>query len=615
MVGSNDKPLTFLLDTGSGYTLINSGKSSFCQDKGNDCDKYGTVDTSSNSLALEEKGKLQTKFGKGQIAIGDFYSDVFKIGNRKVTGTDFALLTTSSFEYNLLGLGYPYSGYSHPNLPQSMVNSGLIKTTAFSIWLNSLHATTGSILFGGLDRGKYSGKLETLPVQKDGGEYDEFYVMLEGISATVNNKLVPYVKTERFSVVIDSGSTYTYLPLYLAQLIWKAAGIRSFHEENNSPLIRCDTNTNFALYFSFGSQQKKKNIRIPISQLIISNPDTSPPLPQGQCHFGIFAVRDDATTTYLGETFMRSAYMVVDLENNQISLAQASNIGSSRIIELDGRGVSAINLAEGEGDDGSQDETESAEFEQIPDDVGTDAQVAGVPDNDAETDTQVAGVSGQETTDSNAGEAARGKASYSQGDISQADVPENSDSNSLTQNQGTSEPELVDNTSSNTEDSVSDPIVKVLSSSFPDLYGKIAGTSDPESSLDPDKLASNDASNKKQADFGQANLIAFNGKNTGSAGDDKKEINLDGSQLPNQGTIDFASNSPSGTDSVNIAAYRAPAKGTTDSNSNTASSGKVPTAKTSGSDKLALAPEDLFLDTVSAKAKRRATKRTLWRAS
>ena len=582
-----------MLDTGSGYSTINSDKSSFCRDKHNNCDKYGTLDTSSTSLVVKEKGKFKVAYGGGRTAIGDFCSDVFIIGNRKVPGADFALVTRSNFNYNLLGLGYPYQGYNgYSNFAQSMVNSGLIKTTAYSLWLNSLNSASGSIIFGGFDKGKYSGNLETLPVQKDAGRYDQFYVMLEGISATVNGKSVPSVKADKFAVVIDSGYTYTYLPLYLAQPIWRAAGIRDFHEENVSPLISCDTRKNFALFFSFGSQPKRKNIRVPISQLIISNPDTNS-LPHGQCFFGIFALKNGDSTTYLGETFMRSAYIVFDLENNEISLAQASNSGSSKIIELDIPGVRAIRSAEGEGQDDNQDSTENAENTQTPDDTGTD--------------TQAAGISGTDATDSDSGEVARGKASYVEGQINQAEEPVGSDSDSSTQMTGT-DTDSIGGTSLNTEDASLDWLSKFVS---PDTDGTTAEIGGSKSNLNSNKLASSDGSAKK-ADFGQTSVNAFNAQYTGSAGD-TKEMDLD--------KIDLASNdffNPSRTDLFNVAASSTSGTGSSDGNLDTALSGKSLTTKPSGSDEFALALKagsDLFLDIGSAKVKRSTTKRSVWRIS
>jgi hypothetical protein len=72
----------------------------------------------------------------------------------------------------VLGIGYTTDEAvvnhqsSYANLPKAMVADGLINSNAYSLWLNDLDANTGSILFGGVDSDKYTGDLETLPIQK-----------------------------------------------------------------------------------------------------------------------------------------------------------------------------------------------------------------------------------------------------------------------------------------------------------------------------------------------------------------------------------------------------------------------------------------------------------------
>lgn len=599
------------MDTGIGYNLINSAGSSFCRIKNNGCDKYGTIDTTSETrsktLRRKKEGKLSIGFDGGQGVVGTPYSDDFNIGGRKVTSADFALVTQSNFNYNILGLGYPFSGYSSLSIPQTMKKNGLIKSNAFSIWLNSVHAATGSIIFGGFDKGKFSGSLLPLPVQKLAGQYAKFYVMLEGISATVNDKPVPDVKTERYAVIIDPGYTYTYLPLSLARPIWKAAGVRSFSKTNNKPLISCQATTEFALYFSFGSGKQKKRVSVPMSQLIISNPDDRS-LPKGQCYFGIFALGNYEPTSYLGETFMRSAYVVFDQTNNEVSLAQATYTGSSRIIELDDRGVKAVNFAEGEGDDDGQTEADTGDDIQPPDDEGADTQATGVPDNDMGANKQVSGLPATANPENNAGEITRGKAVYSVDDINQAKEPENNP-DSMAETLGTSTARS-DSTSLDTGNTLPN-MLSTLLPYFPNILGGFGGNSDSESIPNPRNSASSDASNRNTADTGQVNLNAFNAKNTDSTDEgNSKGINLDLPQLPNQDPSDLASNdffSPLATDSPNSASSQGSGKPLTDSDSDSAPSGKTPPTEASGSDKLALGSDpvsDIFFHADSAKAKR-----------
>ncbi|KAF2834123.1 hypothetical protein M501DRAFT_991030 [Patellaria atrata CBS 101060] len=47
-----------------------------------------------------------------------------------------------------------------------LMDSGISSTASYSIWLNHRNASTGSILFGGMDTEKFSGKLHALPTRE-----------------------------------------------------------------------------------------------------------------------------------------------------------------------------------------------------------------------------------------------------------------------------------------------------------------------------------------------------------------------------------------------------------------------------------------------------------------
>ena len=56
-----------------------------------------------------------------------------------------------------------------------------IEKIAYSLFLNELNAHFGSILFGGVDKSKYSGQLYTLSMPQP---YDTFNSMDSGMSVT-----------------------------------------------------------------------------------------------------------------------------------------------------------------------------------------------------------------------------------------------------------------------------------------------------------------------------------------------------------------------------------------------------------------------------------------------
>jgi hypothetical protein len=89
-----------------------------------------------------------------------------------------------------LGIGYP-TGESqvenegkavYNNIPAQMVAQGLINSNAYSLFLNDLNASTGNILFGGVDTARYNGPLATLPLQEVGGSVSQFPITLTELS-------------------------------------------------------------------------------------------------------------------------------------------------------------------------------------------------------------------------------------------------------------------------------------------------------------------------------------------------------------------------------------------------------------------------------------------------
>ena len=136
--------------------------------------------------------------------------------------------------FGLVGVGYAINEASmmtlnstYPNLPVAMKESDLINTMAYSLWLNDLHADTGSILFGGIDTEKYKGELKVLDIVPDRqtSVYFHFSVPMTGLHAVspsgndvLTSKMLP------FPAVLDSGTTLTYLPQDICELVWDEVG-------------------------------------------------------------------------------------------------------------------------------------------------------------------------------------------------------------------------------------------------------------------------------------------------------------------------------------------------------------------------------------------------------
>ncbi|MCJ1341981.1 hypothetical protein MMC31_000161 [Peltigera leucophlebia] len=336
--------IRLIVDTGSSDAVILTDRFQSCQRAGSYCSKFGTIDSWNR---LNPPQSFHTQYASGMSISGEIVSATFTFSSQSVEDVRFGIPTSlSTLDHNVLGLGYPINeaveGSPYPNFPSAIQNQGLIKTTLYSLWLNSVSASAGSILFGGIDASKFNGKLTTFKVRSEHGQYRQFLLEIKSVSFA--GKKIP----GSYLAVVDSGYTGSSFPLSLAQNIWAAAGVHdsNIDQATGYPMVDCNFGNSLSvpfMDFDFGSAK----FRVPLSELLIR-------LASGQCLLGIAAASGAGNhQPLLGVTFLRSVYAVFDLYNNEISLAQANfHPGSSRIIEIDTGGVRSLRLAE-EGEEGS----------------------------------------------------------------------------------------------------------------------------------------------------------------------------------------------------------------------------------------------------------------------
>lgn len=176
----------------------------------------------------------------------------------------------------VLGIGYPANevqvgrnGQSaYANLPKAMVQKGLIKSSAYSLWLNDLDANTGSILFGGVNTEKYQGTLETLPIQKVGGVYAEFVIALTEVGVKTSSGHRNYSSNALpAAVLLDSGSSLTYLPTAIVRDIYEELDV--LYEPSSGvgyvPCSMAEDDITFAYTFS------SPTINVGIKELVMDS--------------------------------------------------------------------------------------------------------------------------------------------------------------------------------------------------------------------------------------------------------------------------------------------------------------------------------------------------------
>lgn len=263
----------------------------------------------------------------------------------------------TTIPYGLLGVGYSSNeaiisteaslSAQYQNLPALMMSEGMINTNAYSLWLNDLDASTGNILFGGIDTSKYVGDLTRIPIVENNetGMYDSFIVALtsvHAVSSSGTDRLTSH--EEPIEAVLDSGTTLSYLPTDIAEQIWQETGA-IYSGSYGIAVIPCrmqKSKGRFSFGFA-GTGGPVINVTMDelVLDLVVQGP--APTFGSGEyagedaCEFGI---QNTTGTNLLGDTFLRSAYVVYDLVNNEIGIAPTDfNATESSIVAFASKGA------------------------------------------------------------------------------------------------------------------------------------------------------------------------------------------------------------------------------------------------------------------------------------
>lgn len=282
----------------------------------------------------------------------------------------------------ILGIGpleSEVSDVAYPNLPIMMVRDGLISRAVFSMYMGGITDSAGTILFGGTDKAKYK-KLTTLPlvskstvsveldivamttstgpksgdIVKDlsktdinlgymldaAGDHTEetevydrpFGYFAEETHENIETRNDDVIVTQNsFNVLLDTGTSLSYLPQSIVDTIanqFKASydsdvGMYVVNQDDvdNSPIQ--------GINFQFENQiiyMPKSEIFWPLSWFSLS------PSP----YYAMSILVADASMGYniLGDSFLRNAYLIYDLDEKEIHIGQYMPSEYSHVVSL-----------------------------------------------------------------------------------------------------------------------------------------------------------------------------------------------------------------------------------------------------------------------------------------
>ncbi|KAK1065773.1 hypothetical protein LTR74_007654 [Friedmanniomyces endolithicus] len=295
------------------------------------------------------------------LATGDLATDIIQVGDVQLANMRFGVVYYNAVSTGVIGLGYgvdyetatvsPYGSFL-----EELQAAGVIQSKLYGLWLGSNNASTGSIVFGGMDLSHIGGDLvaiDFLPSTSDTWVPTEIWngqtpvdavtmpmVALTNIGVTYSNgtNLTLYENGDptgkantSIPSVLDSSLAYWALPTpVFAKLAPFIPGLNT-----TTLAVPCDlatnTDTNITLTLA-----NLITIDLPLSYLILPvfNPETRI---QNTTASGLplclFAAYPSSTHSlidpyFLGTSVMQAMYLVFDLDNAQVSVAQAAAPGS-----------------------------------------------------------------------------------------------------------------------------------------------------------------------------------------------------------------------------------------------------------------------------------------------
>ncbi|KAI0105576.1 acid protease [Hypoxylon sp. NC0597] len=326
-IGTPAQQVFVQLDTGSFELWVNPD----CSDLQGSadvrfCRAVGHYEPSSSSSATQVAGTKTLRYGIGSAQIQYVKDDIGLTGtNSKLKGVQFGVAIDTVDEFaGILGIGHGLNvTIRYKNFIDELEAQGVTETKAFSLALGSKDEQEGVVIFGGLDTGKFTGTLQTLPIipaQESPDGVPRYWVNMTSLSLTPPSGQTKQYENTTMTVFLDSGATLTLLPTQLANSIAADFGADATDSNGFYP-VDCSLNDlQGSLDFAFDGV----TIKVPYNELVRE-------LQTGfgtQCFLGI-SPSDDFLL--LGDTMLRSAYAVFDQTNNAIHLAQYVNCGTNEM--------------------------------------------------------------------------------------------------------------------------------------------------------------------------------------------------------------------------------------------------------------------------------------------
>lgn len=322
--GSNKQPITLDIDTGSSDTwVVEKGATcrvTYSGQSSNFCTTNGVFDHTQSSTYSNLGSSFHIQYGDSTSSDGTWAKDdIYLPSGDKVLQLQIGDVTSTSVSLGLLGIGYKTNeaNANYDNFPILLKQQGLTSVNGYSLYLNSPTSKQGTVIFGGYDTTKVTGNFPTIPIDS------KYELSIPLASVVANGTTIPLGG----SALLDSGTTLTYLPTSQFNAVGRALG-GTYNAQLQAYTWSCNQPSTQYLSYNFNGV----TIKVPLSNLSLSLYDNNGNVDQDTCAIGVF--NSGSTLSILGDNFLRSAYVVYNLDANTIRLGQASYSTSENIVAI-----------------------------------------------------------------------------------------------------------------------------------------------------------------------------------------------------------------------------------------------------------------------------------------
>lgn len=349
-LGSSKQEVLVSIDTGSADLWVTEDNNPYCISATDtnltasetsldvsptiDCSAYGTFNKSQSKTLHSNGTEFFISYGDRSFADGVWVTDDVELDNISLKDFSFGLANISNSTSGVLGIGLSTlettnqgalvelgveKAYTYDNFPIALVNAGYIHKNVYSLYLDKADSKKGELLFGGVDHAKYNGTLATVPMaiteteKKLGAKKpSRFEVLLTKVEVEDKDKKDTSVAADTvYTALLDSGTSLTYMPESEIEAIAKKLGAK-YDNDLATYTVPCSHRSKYNILFDFQGQI----IPVPLDSFLMETEHKN-----DTCQLGILSSSNLGQEVILGDTFLRYAYVVYDLEDYEISLA------------------------------------------------------------------------------------------------------------------------------------------------------------------------------------------------------------------------------------------------------------------------------------------------------